>query len=44
MIYDILTDPKQLDLGKLQMFFMYMGPIKSFFKQQKFREEIRLNP
>jgi hypothetical protein len=44
MIYNLLTDKLQEQLGKLKMFFMYMGPIKSFSKSQKYREEIRLHP
>lgn len=44
MIYDLLTDKLQAELAKLKTFFMYMGPIQSFFKKQKFREEIRLRP
>lgn len=31
-------------LGKLKMFFMYMGPVQSLFKMQKHRSEIKLNP
>ncbi len=44
MIYNLLTDKLQEELGKLKMFFMFMGPVKSFLKMQKYREEIRLHP
>jgi hypothetical protein len=44
MIYNLLTDKLQEELGKIKMFFMFMGPIKSFSKMQTYREEIRLHP
>jgi hypothetical protein len=44
MLYESLTDKLQEELGKLKIFFMFMGPIKSFFKMQKFRTDIKLHP
>jgi hypothetical protein len=44
MIYESLTDKLQEELGKLKVFFMFMGPVKSFFKMQKYRTDIKLHP
>lgn len=41
---DSLNDNLRDELGKMKIFFMYMGPIKSLDKIQKFRSEIKLNP
>ncbi|CAF3815248.1 unnamed protein product [Rotaria sp. Silwood1] len=39
-----ITDKLKKHLGIMKIFFMFMGPIKSFFKMQQRRAEIRLNP
>ncbi|CAF1264844.1 unnamed protein product, partial [Didymodactylos carnosus] len=44
MIYHSLTHKVLKALGKMKVFFMFMGPIKSLFKIQKHRAEIKLNP
>jgi hypothetical protein len=44
MIYQKLTDKEQKELAKMKIFFMFMGPVKSLSKMQKYREEIKLNP
>ena len=44
MIYTLLTERLPAELGKLKIFFMYMGPVRTFFRRQNFREVIRLNP
>jgi hypothetical protein len=44
MIYHKLTDKLKEELAKMKVFFMFMGPIKSLFKMQKYRAEIKLNP
>ena len=44
MICDRLTDKEKDNLGEMKIFFMFMGPIESLNKMQKFRSEIKLNP
>ncbi|CAF1122018.1 unnamed protein product [Rotaria sordida] len=44
MIYQSITDKLQEEFGKMKIFFLFMGPIKSLFKIQKYRTEIKLNP
>ena len=45
LIYQLLPNIDfQKELGKLKMFFMYMGSLVSFSKKIKYREEIQLNP
>ncbi|CAF3536821.1 unnamed protein product [Rotaria sp. Silwood1] len=44
MICKSITDRLLEDFGKMKIFFMFMGPIKSLFKQQKYRAELKLNP
>lgn len=39
-----LTDKLKEYLGIMKIFLMFMGPIKSLFKMQKCRAEIKLNP
>jgi hypothetical protein len=39
-----LTDKFKEELGKMKIFFMFMGRVKSLLKMQKHRTEIRLNP
>jgi hypothetical protein len=39
-----LTDKVKECFGIMKIFLMFMGPIKSFFKMQNRRAEIRLNP
>ena len=43
MFYQTLTDKCRTELGKMKLFFMYMGPIKWLNALQKFRSEIKLN-
>ncbi|CAF3423580.1 unnamed protein product, partial [Rotaria sp. Silwood2] len=44
MICHKLQDKLQQELAKMKIFFMFMGPIKSLLKIQKYRAEIKLNP
>ncbi|CAM4882053.1 unnamed protein product [Rotaria socialis] len=44
MMCKLFTDKLREELAKLKVFFMFMGPIKALFKQQKYRAEINLNP
>ena len=44
MVVDIITDEFKKLLGKMKVFFMYLGPIKSLLKRQQYRAKIRLNP
>ncbi|CAF2154580.1 unnamed protein product [Rotaria magnacalcarata] len=44
MMCKLFTDKLREELAKLKVFFMFMGPIKTLFKQQKYRAEIKLNP
>ncbi|CAF3297878.1 unnamed protein product [Rotaria sp. Silwood2] len=39
-----ITDKLKEQFGIMKIFLMFMGPIKSFFKMQKRRAEIQLNP
>ena len=43
MFCETLTDKCRIELGKMKLFFMYMGPIKWLNGIQKFRSEIKLN-
>ncbi|CAF4789046.1 unnamed protein product, partial [Rotaria magnacalcarata] len=43
-MYESLTDKMQEELAKLNVFFVYMGSIEAFAKQQNYRSEIKLNP
>ena len=43
-IADSITDDLRDELGKMKIFFMFMGPIKALESVQKFRSEIKLNP
>ena len=44
MVYKSLTDELQQKLGKMSIFFMFMGRIESLGKKQKYRVEIKLHP
>jgi hypothetical protein len=44
MIYNKLTDKLKKYFGKMKVFFMFFGPIKTLSKMQKRRAEIKLNP
>ncbi|CAM4805580.1 unnamed protein product [Rotaria magnacalcarata] len=44
VMYESLTDKMQEELAKLNVFFVYMGSIEAFAKQQNYRSEIKLNP
>ena len=44
MVIDTITDEFKKMLGKMKVFFMYLGPIKSLLKRQQYRAKIRLNP
>lgn len=43
-IYDTLTDRMKKELGKLKVFFMFMGDIKTCADKSKLRYEIKLYP
>ncbi|CAF3086825.1 unnamed protein product [Rotaria socialis] len=44
VMYESLTDKMQEEIAKLNVFFLYMGSIEAFAKQQNYRSEIKLNP
>ncbi|CAF3914883.1 unnamed protein product [Rotaria sp. Silwood2] len=44
MICKSITNKIREELGKMKVFFMFMGSIKSLLNQQKYRAEIKLNP
>ncbi|CAF1003852.1 unnamed protein product [Rotaria sordida] len=44
MIHHKLTDKLKSKLAKMKISFVFMNPIKSLFKIQKYRSEIKLNP
>jgi hypothetical protein len=44
MIVNRITDECRKVLAKMKIFFLFMGPIESLAKMQKYRAEITLNP
>lgn len=44
MICHSLTEKLKTELGKMKLFFMYMGPLQCLDKIQKFRTEIKMKP
>ncbi|CAF3168833.1 unnamed protein product [Rotaria sp. Silwood2] len=44
LIYKSITDQMRKELGKLKIFFIFMGDIKSLEKRQKDSYEIKLHP
>ncbi len=44
LMFQSCTDTLQDELGKIRMFFMFMGPEESFSKMQTTHAEIRLHP
>ncbi|CAF4161368.1 unnamed protein product, partial [Adineta steineri] len=45
-MYDLLTitDESRKDMGRLKVFFMFMGDLESFTNIQNFRNELKLHP
>lgn len=43
-LYNSLTDRIREELGKIKVFFMFMGDIVSFQQVQNFRNELKLHP
>ncbi|CAF3878040.1 unnamed protein product, partial [Adineta steineri] len=43
-LYHSLTDKLREEMGRLKVFFMYMGDLISFTTMQNFRNEIKLHP
>ncbi|CAF5003927.1 unnamed protein product [Rotaria sp. Silwood1] len=44
LIFKSITDQMRKELGKLKIFFMFMGDIQSLEKRQKYSYEIKLHP